>query len=95
MKITDDQIIEAGRILLQARAERGAAPVGNVPDVVTKALGKIQIPTDDAKARGPSSPLTDAEIDENLSKLSAAGASASAKVGLAKTVLGLFGLGGR
>lgn len=94
-KITDDQIIEAGRVLLQARKERGAAaPVGEVPDAVTQALGKIEIPND-AKARGPSSPLTDDEVDANLAKLSAAGASAAAGVGLAKTVLGLFGLGGR
>lgn len=91
--ITDDQIIEAGRILLQARKERGADTAGAVPASVTAALGAIQIP-DDAKHRGPSSPLTDAEIDANLAKLSAANADASAKLGLAKTVLGLFGLGG-
>lgn len=90
--ITDDEIIEAGRILLQARKERGAA-VGLPPDVVTAALGRITLP-DDAKAKGPSSPFTDAEIDETLAKLSAANADASAKLGLAKTVLGLFGLGG-
>lgn len=89
--ITDDQIIEAGRVLLQARKERGGEPVGTVPASVTAALAAIQIP-DDAKHRGPSSPLTDAEIDANLAKLSAANADAAAKVGLAKTVLGLFGL---
>ena len=59
MKITDDQIIEAGRILLQARKERGADTAGEVPSAVTAALAAIQIP-DDAKHRGPSSPLTDA-----------------------------------
>ena len=77
---------------MRARKERGADTAGEVPSAVTAALGAIQIP-DDAKHRGPSSPLTDAEIDANLAKLSAANADAAAKVGLAKTVLGLFGLG--
>lgn len=90
--ITDDQIIEAGRILLQARKERGTDTVGSVPSAVTAALAAITVP-DDAKHRGPSSPLTDADVDANLAKLSAANADASAKLGLAKTVFSLFGLG--
>lgn len=91
--ITDQQIIEAGRVLLQARKERGA-DAGVVPDAVTAALGKVSLPQDDAIAKGPRSVLTDAEVDANLAQLSAAGAQASASLGLVKTVFGLFGLGG-
>lgn len=91
--ITDDQIIEAGRVLLQARKERGVAPVGEVPASVSAALGNLTLPQDDAIARGPSSPLSDSEVDANLAKLSAAGADAQAKRGIARSILGLFGLG--
>jgi hypothetical protein len=90
--ITDQQVIEAGRIILQARKERGP-DAGAVPDAVAAALGKIGLP-DDAIAKGPRAVLTDAEIDANLSKLSTAGAQATASLGLVRTVFGLFGLGG-
>lgn len=90
--ITDQQVIEAGRIILQARKERGP-DAGAVPDAVAAALGKIGLP-DDAIAKGPRAVLSDAEIDSNLTKLSAAGAQATASMGLVKTVFGLFGLGG-
>lgn len=89
MTISDDDILKAGRILLKARLERGAESA--VPSAVSDALDAISVP-DDAKRRGPSSPLTDDEVNENLTKLSAANLSASAKVGLAKSVLGMFGL---
>lgn len=88
--ITDEQIIDAGRVLLQARKERGT---GAVPAAVAGALGNISLPAD-AIAKGPSSVLSDAEVDANLAKLSAAGAQSSATLGLVKTVFGLFGLGG-
>ena len=89
--ITDDQIIEAGRVLLQARKERGAVDSA-VPASVAAALGNLTLPQDDVIARGPSSILTEAEVDANLTKLGAAVASGKAGLGLAKTVLGFFGL---
>lgn len=92
MKITDEQIIEAGRVILQARKERGAAPAGEVPAAVTAALGRIELPND-TKAKGPSSPFTDAEVDDLVSRLNAANADATAKRGMAQSLLGLFGLG--
>lgn len=92
MKITDDQIIEAGRVLLLARKERGAAPAGEVPAAVTAALGLLKLPDSDAKAKGPTSPFTDADIDDLVARLDAANADATAKRGIAQSLLGLFGL---
>lgn len=90
--ITDQQVIEAGRIILQARKERGPDG-GAVPGGVAAALAGIGLP-DDAIAQGPKAVLSDAEIDANLAKLSTAGAQATASLGLVRTVFGLFGLGG-
>ena len=89
--ITDQEIVEAGRVLLQARKERGASDVAPSPSVAA-ALDQIALPTDDAIARGPVSILTDAEVDANLAKLGAAVAGKTAGVGLARRVLGFFGL---
>ncbi len=92
MKITDDQIIAAGKVLLQARQERGAEPAGEVPQAVTAALGLLKLPDSDAKAKGPTSPFTDADVDELIARLDAANADAAAKRGIAQSLLGLFGL---
>lgn len=98
MKITDQQVVEAVKTILQAKQERGlslpvAAVVGEVPDVVTEALASIGLPSDDAKAKGPRSPLTDAEVDSVVHELEAALARDKVTADLAKSALGFLGLG--
>lgn len=98
--ITDEQIIDAGRVLLQARKERGldagsAANASALDPVVANALDAVTLPTDDAKAKGPSSPFSDAEIAAELDRLEVANASFAAKRRVAQSVLGFFGLGSR
>jgi len=90
-KITNAEAAAAAAVLLKFRAQEGTAGAW-VPPEVTAALNAIQLPADDLIARGPSSPLTDAQVADTVAKLERADAQLVNGVGFAKKLLGIFGL---
>lgn len=89
--ITNEQAAAAAAVLLKFRQQEGTSGAF-VPEAVTAALDAIELPRDDIVARGPSSPLTDAQVAHTVEQLDRADAQLVQGVGFAKRLLGIFGL---